>query len=457
MGFNIKPLSNKELKDYFYGREDELNFLVTQITKSEGGKAFAISGSRGSGKSTLINKLKDSLINRKENYLIVRVDVPKKFDELLLLKRILREVSYKAIEVLKGKNEGWRERMARKLIRLDYQTMQSRQFEAGKIDEKTVKGGIDFYLNIGKETTKSKVDIERTTYETKYREYDIESVQNDLQRLLEDLLNEKIFYKIVIIVDETDKSDYTEAVKILNDIKSLFWIDRCYYIFVGSEEFYEDYTRGIKTGKKTLLDSLFTRIIYLQPFDKDDIIELLKKRIGKEISEETNEVLDIISALSKGSPRDAVRYCDLLVGECGSIEDATLGDLGRIIQDTYPNFPRENIKYFIPLSTFISDVAPGHLDPIAESCAINIISSIMEMDPSPEEKDAVMVLGCSKQVIEDAIVGKSEEGKFSKTQFDVALAFLKELAIITEDKGENTLILEDISDIKYKRIFDKVI
>lgn len=278
-----------------------------------------------------------------------------------------------------------------------------------------------------------------------------------MQRLLEDLLNEKIFYKIVIIVDETDKSDYTEAVKILNDIKSLFWIDRCYYIFVGSEEFYEDYTRGIKTGKKTLLDSLFTRIIYLQPFGKDDIIELLKKRIGKEISEETNEVLDIISALSKGSPRDAVRYCDLLVGECGSIEDATLGDLGRIIQDTYPNFPRENIKYFIPLSTFISDVAPGHLDPIAESCAINIISSIMEMDPSPEEKDEVMVLGCSKQVIEDAIVGKSEEGKFSKTQFDIALAFLKELAIITEDKEENKLILEDISDTKYKRIFDKVI
>lgn len=156
MGFNIKPLSNKELKDYFYGREDELNFLVTQITKSEGGKAFAISGSRGSGKSTLINKLKNSLINRKENYLIVRVDVPKKFDELLLLKRILREVSNKAIEALRGKEkyENWRNRIAGKLTRLDFQATRSRQLETGEIEEKVE---LTFTSVLGRRVLKAKL------------------------------------------------------------------------------------------------------------------------------------------------------------------------------------------------------------------------------------------------------------------------------------------------------------
>ncbi|KAF5434840.1 putative ATPase, AAA+ ATPase superfamily [Candidatus Methanophagaceae archaeon] len=91
LDFNIKPLEQKEVGEFFFGREDELKFLLNQITNSHGGKAFAISGRRGAGKSTLINKLIKEL-KVKENYLIVKVDVPKEFDEFFILKRILRAV-----------------------------------------------------------------------------------------------------------------------------------------------------------------------------------------------------------------------------------------------------------------------------------------------------------------------------------------------------------------------------
>ena len=454
MSFNIKPLSGSdEIDKFFFAREDELAFLMNQICDSNGGKAFAISGRRGSGKSTLMNKLITSLDKRDEKYLIVKVEVPKEFDEILLLKRLLRKVCESVVSLLPQKDPLLLE-IIQKLIKLDFQTRYAQQIGDKNTLQTAIKArltaiftGLDVAASVEKSTTTEIID------EICSREYDVESIQHDLHDLLEKLADK--FDGIVIIVDETDKSDYIGAIRTLDNIKSLFWVEKCFYLFIGSEDFYEDYTTGIKTGRKTLLDSLFTRIIYLQPFDNDQIEKLLLKRFETDISDDAKKIIRTVSILSKGSPRDAVRYCDLLIGERKNISNASLSDLGNIIKDSYPNFPRNNIRYFIPFSIYISEVSPRHIDPIVESCAIYMVATVMEMDPNPEEIGGTNVFMCDKTILEHAIVGEPTRGKFTQTQYDIALSFLKEIGVIYEEN--NYIKLEDNTPKEHKAPFEDLI
>jgi GTPase SAR1 family protein len=466
--FNIKPLSEEEVGNFFYlrgGESDhslrrELEFLLNQITKSKGGKAFAISGTRGSGKSTLINRLIKSVKEDKENYLIVKVDVPKKFDESFLLKRILRKVCEAAVkdEDVK-KNDELLIDILVKLMRLDYQTKHSQQVG----DKTSFSGAIESSLSkiiatLGIKITAKKALEKGEVNEIQVKEYDLERVQNDLEKLLDELKDESknVFKGIVIIVDETDKSNYLEAVKTLDNIKPLFWLDNCYYIFVGSQEFYADYLRGIKTGRKTLLDSLFTKIIYLPPFTRDDLIGMLEKRFSGEISEETSKLVHIIATISKGSPRDAMRYCDLLAGERGSIEEATIADLEKVINDTFPRFPPGNLKYFIPLSSSVSEIAHEVMtEPTTESCAVSIIASVLEMKPRFVDETDRLIFNCEKEKVRDAISGDSNEKYgYSRTEFEAALTFLYEHSFVMEENRNLKLILLKKTLLEYKSVLD---
>lgn len=459
--FNIKPLSQEEVGDFFYGREGELDFLLNQITKSKGGKAFAISGRRGSGKSTLINKLIKLLEEQKEKYLIVKVDVPKEFDEFFLLKRILRAVCEEATKeaIVQNDNDLLIEVVV-KLIRLDYQTTQITEVDKEKAVIKAMKGSVNaFFAKVGVTLSVEEGKIEKTIGEIQLLDYDLERVQAALKELLNKLKDR--FEGIVIIVDETDKSNYVDAIKTLDSVKQLFWIPKCYYIFVGSEEFHEDYLSGIKTGKKTMLDSLFTRLLYLHPFDEDDLMEVLKLRIDKEVNAEKekklDEILKIIATISKGNPRDAIRYCDLLVGECGSIEDANLDNLEKVIKYTFPHFPPENLNYFIPISLYISDT----MDPVIESCAVSIVSHILEMKPEPEKNERLVVFKCDKKAVEEAIFGDpSKRYGFSRTEFETALAFLSVLGLVTrenEDKNLRLTLLQHPNLLNYEKMFEYVL
>jgi AAA+ ATPase superfamily predicted ATPase len=462
--FNIKPLSQDEVGDFFYGRRSELDFLLNQITKSKGGKAFAISGRRGSGKSTLINKLIKELKDKKENYLIVKVDVPKEFDEFFLLKRILRAVCEEAKEEANvntvEKDKDLLIDVCVKLKRLDYQTTQINEVGKEKAVIKAVKGSVNAVIaKVGGDRSVEDSEIEKTIKEIQFLDYDLERVQAALKELLNKL--KKVFEGgIVIIVDETDKSNYVDAIKTLDNVKPLFWLENCYYIFVGSEEFHEDYLSGIKTGKKTLLDSLFTRIVYLRPFGKEDLVKVLKLRIGKEVAEGKNEILETIATISKGNPRDAIRYCDLLVGECGSFENAKLEDLQRVIQYTFPHFPPGNLNHFIPISLFISELVSDTMDPIIESCAVSIVSYILEMKPKPEKKGRSEFFSCDKKVVGEAIVAdSSKKYGFSMTEFETALAFLSELGLVTrdsEDKNLTLTILDHPRLLEHKKMFEHV-
>ena len=461
LDFNIKPLEQKEVDDFFFGRRSELEFLLNQITKSHGGKAFAISGRRGAGKSTLINKLINELKDKEENYLIVKVDVPKEFDEFFILKRILRAVCEGATKETKvQESNDLLIDVCVKLKRLDYQTTQVNEVGKEKAVIKAVKGSVNAVIvKVGGDRSVEDSKIEKTIKEIQLLDYDLERVQAALQELLKKL--GQVFKGIVIIVDETDKSNYVEAVKTLDNIKPLFWLENCYYIFVGSQEFHEDYLSGIKTGKKTLLDSLFTRIIYLHPFSKDDLVRVLKLRIGKEVDTGKNEILETIATLSKGNPRDAVRYCDLLVGECGTIENASLDDLQRVIQYTFPHFPPGNLNHFIPISLYLSELISDTMDPVIESCAVSIVSHILELKPRSEMKGGSEVFSCDKKTIEEAIAGvPSKKYGFSRTEFETALAFLNELGLVTrdsEDKNITLTLLDDPILSKYERMFEYVI
>jgi len=206
--FNIKPLSQEEVGEFFYGREGELDFLLNQITKSKGGKAFAISGRRGSGKSTLINKLIKLLEEQEEKCLIVKVDVPKEFDEFFLLKRILRAVCEEATkEANVQKDNDLLIDVVVKLIRLDYQTTRINEVDKEKAVIKAMKGSVNaLFAKVGVKLSVEEGKIEKTIGEIQLLDYDLERVQAALRELLNKLKDR--FEGIVIIVDETDKSNY---------------------------------------------------------------------------------------------------------------------------------------------------------------------------------------------------------------------------------------------------------
>jgi ABC-type multidrug transport system, ATPase component len=166
LDFDIKPLAQEEVGDFFFGRRRELDFLLNQITSSHGGKAFAISGRRGAGKSTLINKLITELKDR-GNYLIVKVDVPKEFDEFFIVKRILRAVCEGATKEPKVQesNELLID-VCVKLNRLDCQITQKN--EVGKEDAviKAVKGSVNAVIaNVGGDRSVEGREIEKTVRE----------------------------------------------------------------------------------------------------------------------------------------------------------------------------------------------------------------------------------------------------------------------------------------------------
>ena len=89
--FSIKELQNKdELDKLFVNRDTEIKQLINGLDSSEGGVVFGISGLRGSGKSTILNKTLEELKNK--DSLVFNIKASGTFSEVEFLEKILTDV-----------------------------------------------------------------------------------------------------------------------------------------------------------------------------------------------------------------------------------------------------------------------------------------------------------------------------------------------------------------------------
>jgi hypothetical protein len=112
-------------------------------------------------------------------------------------------------------------------------------------------------------------------------------------------------YKVLIGIDELDKIASDEAAqRFLNEIKSVFGIDRCFYVISVSEGAMSSFERrGI--AFRDAFDSSLDALIYADYLNLNDAALLLRRRIvGMPMP-----FLWLSYCLSGGLPRDLIRTC----------------------------------------------------------------------------------------------------------------------------------------------------
>lgn len=117
----------------------------------------------------------------------------------------------------------------------------------------------------------------------------------------------RIARPVILLIDEAHKIDerQQEELRLLSDKENLV------LVLAGQHE-----TKRKLDHNKALGDRVVTRI-KLEPLSPDAIKTLIKTRIqgvgGKDILPFNQMVVDEISVRSKGNPREALRYCNLVL------------------------------------------------------------------------------------------------------------------------------------------------
>jgi len=110
-------------------------------------------------------------------------------------------------------------------------------------------------------------------------------------------------YEVIIGIDELDKIGSDEqAHRFLNEIKALFYLEKCFYLISVSESAMSSFERrGLPF--RDVFDSSFDEIIYVDYLDLDKAQRLLRRRaIGVPVP-----FLDFCHCMAGGLPRDLVR------------------------------------------------------------------------------------------------------------------------------------------------------
>lgn len=111
-------------------------------------------------------------------------------------------------------------------------------------------------------------------------------------------------YKVIIGIDELDKIESDiDAQKFLNEIKSIFGLNDCFYLISVSENAMSNFERrGLPF--RDAFDSSFDNVVYVDKLNHKTAKELLLKRIiGKPLP-----FIYLCYCLSGGLPRDLIRY-----------------------------------------------------------------------------------------------------------------------------------------------------
>lgn len=352
--------------NYYIQREDEIRVLESFIEKTEGA-VIGLTGVRGSGKTTIMDKI----IHKYQNdYFALKITSPTGYDEteffVMVFKRICEEVNRKiekefgirkTIEDI-GKKEN-RKRLLLLLfglvspfliylwlfisenlyiIRIIYPISLSlllfveffllfvfkskffsrRSRKKFGLYRKTqeILEILIYEKTISYQAEKKAGIFEQLTVFFKYgkmlktRPFTLPGLTSEYKDYVSDVTD--VFGgKVIICIDELDKIvDPEEVKKLLRGIKGAIFQKNCYYLISISEDAVRTFRTRVST-ERDMLESTFDEIINLERANLDIsrkiVLRWLNYEENNEPSQEIKKTVDIISVLSGGVPRELIR------------------------------------------------------------------------------------------------------------------------------------------------------
>jgi hypothetical protein len=307
--FSIKELSSKEeIERLFVNRSMELRQLVNGLDSSNGGVVYGISGKRGSGKSTVLNKSLSEMRKRGNIALVVRTSG--NYSEEDYLKKILTDIC----DQLDGNLS---ETLKKEVMRLKANLLYDEKVTKGNTSEASIRASIKasllsfFGSEVGGELKEGVSD----QIEKSLKPYSKVTLTREVLQFLA-LLKKETKTKIIVSIDETDKCDFEEEEKLLNAIKAILHTRDSHFIFVGTLQFYENFKQAfIRNVEEATVSSTFSDVILIEPLLEDKALEIITKRVsfysisGKSRIPFDKESMKVILELANGNPKQLMRLC----------------------------------------------------------------------------------------------------------------------------------------------------
>jgi AAA+ ATPase superfamily predicted ATPase len=322
-GFSENPFAPKtlespeELEQLFVNRETEIKEIYNGLTTTNGGIVYGITGLRGSGKSSLLNKVLYE-IEKKGKGLVLKIDASGKYREIEFLESLLGGIC----EGLKYKNPSNRLKaeIARIQSNLYFAPMISEMDASPKAYERTIASTI--YDVFGSDISAQKHTTLKSGIEKQLRHYNKSTIINEILHFLKNIREEMGAERLIIAIDETDKCEFVDAYELFNCIKPVFQSKCSNFVFVGTCEFYENFKKSFSdhTRESSITSSIFHYMVYVEPFDKSSDKSLLREMIQKRLKFYSTkiggganpfqgEAMKMIFEVSNGFPRQVFRLC----------------------------------------------------------------------------------------------------------------------------------------------------
>lgn len=307
--FSIRELiGSDELQKLFVDREKEVKPLRNTFTGSKGGVVCGISGIRGSGKSTVLNKVLDDI--KKENGSVVKVKASGTYAELDFLHKLLTDI-LDQIEMQDLPNE-----IVEEVVRLKTNLLYTEKVAEGKGSEASIRASIKASILsfLGSEVGSEIKETITKKVERQIRPYSKSTLTREILQFLS-LFRKKTTYDCMIVgIDETDKCRFETAEKLLDSIKSVLGTEHCHFVFVGTSQFHENFAQAFKgQEEEATLASIFEDIVLIRPFSDKEVLEIISKRLtyhsidGKPRNPYSTEAMQVILELANGNAKQAMR------------------------------------------------------------------------------------------------------------------------------------------------------
>ena len=191
-------------------------------------------------------------------------------------------------------------------------------------------------------------------YSKTKRDYTLPLIYYEIRSYFEDVIA-LLKKDIIVIFDDLDKMDDTEAEDFLKELRTVFSVKGCYYLIVGPTSFLSTLQAGMLQAEgKREPDTVIDDVVILQGMNDEDMQTLIEKRLDlREIRDVfPDAAINAIVRVSQGNPRNAIRILNSVFRKwLGSFENTVTT---KLVVDSYAEKMRFLVKSTSDCKTLVN-------------------------------------------------------------------------------------------------------